>query len=1113
MAKDTRQWLEDIGLGEYADEFEENRIGLTHLPDLTEDDLKELGVAAMGDRKSFMLAIKNPGDIEIAPLRNDSLTTAEHRSSDAERRQLTVMFCDLVGSTQSSQQLDPEDLREVIGAFQEACTSATARYDGYIARYMGDGILIYFGYPQAYEDNAERAVRAGIGIIEAVERLKTRADSALEVRVGIATGDVVVGDIIGEGASEEHAVLGDTPNLAARLQGVAEAGQILIGATTQQLIGNAFDLDDLGPKNFKGFNKPSPTWAVLGESFAENRFDAAHNQKLNRLLGREHELGMLLSRWGLAKGNEGQIMLLSGEAGIGKSRMILALRDELTESSYFHLGYQCTPHHTNSAFYPIIQRLERSAGFANEDTDEAKLDKLEFLLKPTADNLETVAPLIASLLSLPGEARYGSLELTPQQLRDQTITVLINQVLVLSQRRPVLFVVEDAHWIDPSTEYLIGEIMSRTDDAAGLMLITHRPNYEPPWTGHTHQASMKLSRLSRNLVAEIVRDIGGRELSGNMIERIIARTDGVPLYVEELAKSVAESGAAASDQNPEDHIPESLQASLIARLDRLSDAKNIAQIGAVIGRDFPYALIAAATEITSAELDYALDRIVASELMFCRGTPPEAIYTFKHALVRDAAYESLLKSTRREFHHAIAEALAERFQDLSETQPEILAYHYTEAGNIERAIDYWRLAGKRATEHLANLEAAAHCAKGLDLIEKVTETPERTRQELALYLTLGTSLLSTKGYAAPEVGRAYDRARELCEQVGDRLQLFPVLFGQWINTQQRGRPAAAKALAEETLALARERSDPAELLQGHHATWTTLLSLSDMPSCLHHAEQGVAIYDIDKHRAHAFLYGGHDPGVCGRNHIAISRWFLGYPDQALKEAHSAMNLAKELSHPFTQVLAFAFSSFLHHYRREPGPTRECAEAAMTLSNEQGLAPHYGNVGRILRGWSMATERPDEGLAEILRGVATMEDMGTMFRLSYFLGVMAEVNGWAGQPDEGLAVIAKALPLAEESGERKWEPELYRLKGELLLAGSTGKQDQAEDCFNQAVEVACGASLKSLELRAVTSLARLWSSQGKVREARETLAPLYGWFTEGFDTPDLKDAKELLDELG
>ena len=1051
---------------------------------------------------------------------------ATREAAEADRRQLTVMFCDLVGSTALSERLDPEDLREVIHAYQETSAEVVERFDGFIAKYMGDGILVYFGYPQAHEDDAERAVHAGLGVVETMGELNAGLGEekgvTLAVRVGIATGLVVAGDSIGEGASEEKAVVGETPNLAARLQGLAEPNTVVIAPSTHRLAGGLFVYDDLGPQPLKGISDPVRAYRVREASDAPSRFEATAERRLTPLVGREEEIGLLLKRWDQAKDGDGQVVLLSGEAGVGKSRILRSFRERLEDELRNRVLYYCSSYHQNSAFYPAIDQLERGLRFKKDDGAAKKLDKLEAVLGELGLPVPEIAPPLASLLSLPAGDRYPPPPLGAEEMKKKILEALVAVFEAMASQDPVLMVVEDVHWVDPSTLELLGLLIEHLRSARVVLVITYRPEFDSPWGGHAHVTGLTLNRLSRKeSAAMIARVAGGKDVPEEVLGEIVAKTDGVPLFVEELTKTVLESDLLEEAEDryvlsgplPPLAIPASLQDSLMARLDRLAPVKEVAQLAATLGRTFSHELLAAVSPLKGEKLEDALSQLLNAGLIYRHGLPPEVTYEFKHALVQDVAYQSLLKGKRLQFHKRIAQALEERFPETAETKPELLAHHFTEAGLDERAVEYWQRAGQRASERSANLEAIAHLTKGLELIKGLPETPEHAKQELGLHITLGPALMSTKGWAAPEVEQVYLRARELCQKVGEPSQLFTVTWGLWLLYQQRAQLKTAQGLVDEVLALAEGQADPAFRLQAHHAAWTTLFSLPDLSSCRDHAEQGIALYNLDEHRSHAFLYGGHDPGVCCRANGALTLWFLGYADQALERAYDAVTLAQELSHPFSLSIALSFSTWLHQYRQEARLAEECAEATIALCTEQGIAPHYLAAGTVLRGWALAAEgQAEEGIAEMRQGLVAWRSTGVELRGSYYLALLAEAYGHIGQAEEGLSVLAESLDLVEKTGERRWEAEIHRLKGQLLLVQSAKNAAEAEGCFNQAIDIARRQLAKSLELRAATSLARLWQGQGRSGEAQELLASVYDWFTEGFDTADLKEAKALLEEL-
>ena len=1126
MSDGITKWLEELGLGKYVKVFAENDIDLEVVPHLTDADLEKLGLS-LGHRRKLQGAVQALGETQPTPreARPPSTDADTPRAREAERRQLTVMFCDLAGSTELSQRLDAEDLREVNRAYQDACKAAIERYDGYVARYMGDGVLAYFGYPQAHEDDAERAIHAGLGVVEAMMILNNtvgdKQDIKLGVRVGIATGPVVVGDIIGEGASQESAVVGETPNLAARLQALATPNTVVVGSGTRQLAKGRFEYDDLGTQELKGIAEPVRAWRVIAPATAESRFEAAHRTGLTPLVGREHEIGLLLERWEQAKEGDGQVILLSGEAGIGKSRITETLRERTAGDDPVRLRYQCSPYHTNSALHPVIEQLERAAQFDAEDTSEAKFDKLESLLAQGASDVEAVAPLFAPLMSIPSKGRYAPLEMTAERQKEQTLEALVSQMEGLSQIRLVLLIFEDVHWADPTSLELLELIIERAQSLPALVVITFRPEFPPPWAGYTHVTTLTLNRFTRSLAAALVEKVtAGRPLPDEVLEQIIEKTDGVPLFVEELTKTILESGLLTEEPDKyvlsgplsEVAIPATLHDSLMARLDRLGAVKEVAQTAAAIGRAFDYDLLAAVSPLSFAELHDALDQLIDAELVFRRGRPQEGGYIFKHALVQDAAYGSLLKSKRQELHGRVAGVLEKRFPERAETEPELLAHHLTEAGHPERAIVYWNQAGKRASEGSANHEAIAHLETALRLADELPRTEARDQQQLAALMTLGPALLATRGMATEQAVRVYQRARELSEEVGEPAQQFAVTWGQWILYLNRGQLEKARELTEQLLIIAGTQPNSESRLQAHHATSVTLVALDELLSARSHAEQALDVYDINEHRSQAFHFGGHDPGVCCACHLASVLWCLGFVDQALGRVYEAVKLAEELSHTFSLAHAQMFAARIHQFRREARLTKAHAEALITLCVKEGFAEVLA-AGQILRGWAMASDgEPDTGIEAIRCALNEWHATGARVRHVYHLGLLADAYGQTTTPTQGMRTVEEAIAVVRETGERHWEAELYRLKGELLLLPTTRAMSEAQGCFHHAIELARERGAKSLELRAATSLARLWQHQGKRDDARDLLAPVHDWFTEGFDTADLKDAKTLLKQL-
>src|SRR5918995_3753889 len=1116
------QWLEQRGLAQYARAFKEHNIGFDVLPGIGDEDLKELGVP-IGDRKRLLKAIadlrmslEGAGDAMIsAAARGPPL-----RRVDPERRQLTLLFCDLVASTELSARLDPEELREVVHAYQACVAAVVTRFEGHVAKYRGDGVLVYFGYPGAHEDDPERAVRAGLELVHAVAKLRIRPDVELEARVGIATGEVVVGGLVGQGSAEEHAAIGETPNLVARLHALGEPGSVIIGRRTRRLVGDLFEVASLGVHHLKGFSEPVQAWRVIGEGSAESRFEALRGASPTPLVGRDHELGLLLERWHRAKEGRGQVVLLSGEPGIGKSRLIRALRERLGGESYMPLSHYCSPYHQNSAFYPVIGLLERAVGLSRAEPPECQLDKLEALLSVSTEPVEEVVPLLAALLGIPTGDRYSPLDLSPERQKARTFEALLDQMEGLARRQPVLSLYKDLHWVDPSTRELLGLILDRARRLPVLVIMTFRPDFIPSWPRRRHVTPIALGPLGRRQsIAMIEWLTDGRALPTTVLDQILAKTEGVPLFIEELTKTVLASGLLKNGGDryelagplPQLAIPTTLRDSLMARLDRLPPAKEVAQVAACIGREFTYPLLAAISPLPHAKVQTALDRLAAAELVFSRGTTPEASYAFKHALVRDAAHETLLKAQRQQLHGRIATVLEERFPETVETEPELLAQHCTEAGLIEQAVEYWQRAGQQALARSATAEAVAQLDRGLKLLVGLPDGPERRRRELGLQLVLGPALIAAKGFAAPETGRAYARACELCRELGDITKLLPALYGQSVVHWQRAELAAAHEGARELLRLAEEQGDDAAEVVGHRTLGTFLFQLGRLAESLAHSESGLALYDPVRDRSSRFIYAIDSRVVC-LLWLSQALLALGYPEQAQVRQGEALATARELAHPNTIAQALFCDWTLHQLLRDGRAGQAQAEALIALTTEQGL-PLWLAAGVVIRGWALAAGgRAEEGIAVIRRGLADYRATGAALFSPYFLVLLADAHGRADQATIGLSLLADALEGVERTGVRWVEAELHRLRGELSLALPEPDQSEAEACFRQALAVAHEQQAKLWELRAATSLARLWRDQRRRNEAHDLLAPIYGWVTEGFDTVDLNEAKALLDAL-
>ncbi len=868
---------------------------------------------------------------------------------DAERRQLTVLFCDLVNSTQLASQLDPEDLREVVRAYQATCAEVIQRFEGHIAQYLGDGLLVYFGYPQAHEDDAQRAVRTGLEIVEAMGTLNARlahdTDIRLAVRLGIHTGVVMVGEV-GGGGRQEQLALGDTPNIAARLQSLAAPDTVLISAVTYGLMQGYFACHALGTQELKGVAQPLSVYRVLHESGLQTRLDVAAARGLTPLVGRDAEVALLRERWAQVTEGQGQVIVLTGEAGIGKSRLLQSLKDAVAHDAHTRWECRCLPYYQHTALYPLIDLWHRALHWPQHASPAEKLATLEQALRQYRPPLAETVPLLAQVLSLPvPEERYPPLTLSPQRQKHKTLETLLAMVLEVAEQQPVLLIVEDLHWVDPTTLEWLSLVIDQAPTTALGVLATCRPEFQVPWRSRSYLTQLTLRHLARPHVEQLIGQVtGGKTLPAEVMRHLVEKTDGVPLFVEELTKTVLESGLLTAREEQYTltgpvaamAIPTTLHDLLMARLDRLATVKGVAQLGATLGREFAYALLQAVAPLDAATLQQALQRLVEAELLYQRGVPPQATYLFKHALIQEAAYQSLLKSTRQQFHQRIAQVLEAQFPDIAETQPELLAHHYTEAGLSAPAVVYWQRAGERALQRSAHVEAIGHLSKGLEVLQALPDTLERTRQELLLRTTLGPALMAAKGYAAPEVEHAYARACALCQQIGDTPQFFPVLRGLLQFYLLRAELQTARELGEQLLGLAQQAHDPALLLEAHTALGSTLNYMGELAAAQVHLEQGIVLYNRQQHRTHALLYG-QDTGVTCLSFAALTLWLLGYPDQALQRSHEALTLAQEVVHPFSLALALFFAAWLHQHRREGPLVLERAEARITLAAEHGFA--------------------------------------------------------------------------------------------------------------------------------------------------------------------------------
>jgi class 3 adenylate cyclase/predicted ATPase len=1053
------------------------------------------------------------------PLESPLATNFSSRpAQSAERRQLTVMFVDLVGSTALSARLDLEDLREIFHRYHRCCATEINKAGGFVAKYIGDGVLAYFGYPQAHEDDPEHAVRAGLAVIDAVGGLL--APQRLQARIGIATGVVVVGDLLGTGSAQEQTVVGETPNLAARLQALAEPDDCVIAESTRRHIGSLFQLRELGPQQLKGFAEPQFAWSVVSANRALGRFEALRSAAIP-LVGREEELELLLRRWRQAGSGEGRVVLLGGEPGIGKSRLVMELEGRLEAKQHATLRYYSSPNDSDSAFHPIVMQLERSAGLQRHDAPSVNLDRLRAVLQPLP-NRDTDIQLVGDLLSIATADCFAPLTLSPGIKKQKTLDALAWQLEGMSQRQPLLVIYEDVHWLDPSSRELLDISAERAARLPVLLVVTFRPPFQPPWAGQAHVTTLSLNRLARREGAALVESVVGRNLlSAKTTEEIVERADGIPLFVEELTKVILETGVQPDNSSKPPQtapyaaltVPDTLYASLMARLDRLDpDAREVAQIGAAIGREFSYELLVRVARRTGEELQGALTALGDAGLAYCRGTQPQAVFLFKHALVRDAAYGSLLRKSRQELHVQIAKVLEESFPETAEMQPEVIALHYSKGGRAEEAVTWWRAAGQRASRLSQNAEATVHLSKALELIAAVEGGRDRDLLELSIRIDLGGPLIGSKGWNAPELEENYARAWALCERTGVTEQAFPVLWGQYVADGYRatGGLAITEEKANRFLQLAKLQQDKGLEVVGHRMLGVQLVSRGDFARGRQHLEQAIALYDPAHHQSLAFTYSL-NPRVSALVTLGLTLQYLGFPDQASHFGERGVEEATQSGHFNTLGVALHLTGRLRAYQRNGTQLRRLASQLITLSREQG-ATDWLLAGEILLAWQNAREGALEpGLEVIKRGVDGLRARKLNIWLPNYLLMQAELCSEAHRFDEALQLLDEAFELMHSQDHPVCEAELHRLRActEFSRGASASV---VESCFDRSLDVARGQGTKFWELRAATSRARFWRHRGMHAEASTLLAPLYDWFTEGFNTFDLREAKGLLDAL-
>jgi class 3 adenylate cyclase/tetratricopeptide (TPR) repeat protein len=1108
---DIAAWLRGLGLERYVPAFRDNEIDWEVLPKLTSEDLREIGVAAIGHRRKLLDAIAAIG--VTVPTAVTVVPSDAPVPTDAERRQLTVMFCDLVGSTELSARLDPEDLREVIAAYHRSVADVVAGFDGFVAKYMGDGVLVYFGYPRAHEDDAERAVRAGLGVVESVCQLNVKSVK-LQARIGIATGLVVVGDLIGEGSAREQSVVGETPNLAARLQVLAEPGTVVIAAATRRLVGELFEHRDLGVVEVKGIAAPVPAWQVLRLSVLPSRFEALRGSALTRLVGRNEEIDLLLRRWARAKTGDGQIVLVSGEPGIGKSRIAAVLEERLHAEPHLRLRYFCSPYHQDSALFPFIDQLSRAAELARDDPPAASLEKLEALLALAAPPEEDVA-LLADLMSLPPSSRHPLPDLTPLRRKERTLEALIRQLEGLVRHGPVLILFEDAHWIDPTSRELLDLTIERARRLPVLLIVTFRPEFQPPWTGQSQVTMLALNRLDRrDRIALAVQVAGDKALPDQVAAQIVERADGVPLFVEELTKSVLESGLMREEANryvldgalPPFAVPMSLHDSLMAQLDRLPSMRQVAQVGAVIGREFPYALLQAVSSLPEDELGTALARLVASKLVLQRGIPPDAVYSFKHMLVRDAAHGSLLHDRRRILHLQVAERL-ERSEGGFTAEPELVAYHFAEAGSADRAIDYHVKAAEHAMARYALPEMVSHLHRGLGLLSSLPDSAETRQRELLLQVALGRGLIDQVGSANEEGHAAFLRAHELSVELNNTEFLLPILYGLQVYHFSRSEPVIVSRYAKEILELGQRAGNRQVILLGERVGGSAYLVLGRFAEARSAYERLLSLYETDKD-AGLVPNTLRDPLVAGCAFLAICLTVMGYSAQGASASRRGLSHAEHLRDAISVIFSLRRGCIEAMLRRDVDLVKAMSSRLLEFSIEQQTFLG-GTEAHLFQSWALLHERNDRSLnAQLLRSLDRIKEAKIWTMLPFMMATSAELLGMLGDREAARALVTRAVELVGLTDEQWCQPEIMRLEAEFLCENTADKADM----LRRSIELSHKMGGNLWKLRSAMDLAKLWRDEGQHSKARELLVPIYAWFTEGFTTLDLERARRLLQEL-
>jgi predicted ATPase/class 3 adenylate cyclase len=1047
---------------------------------------------------------------------------ARDASGEAERRQLTVLFCDIVGSTRIAAELGAEDWHGMLRAYQHSVAGVVERFDGSVAQYLGDGVLVYFGYPVAHEDDAERAVRAALAIVEAIAARRPEFEEhygrGLAVRIGIHTGPVVVGEV-GSGAHHETLAVGAASHIAARLQAEAKPDTVLISAPTLQLVRGIFVTDDRGPHELEGIVEPVQLYRVISATGVRSRLDVSSVDGLTPFVGRRKEIELLLESWSHAREGRGQVVLLRGEAGIGKSRLVQVFHEQLAEEPHRWIECRASKFHSHSAFHPLSQLIEETLHVGPEHSAEQKLSMLEAELEAAGLAPSETVSLFASLLGLPISERDAPLAISAEARRKRTLEALVKWLLAQAGQQPVVLVLEDLQWIDPSSLDVLSLLIDRVSNVPVLLVPTFRSSFEPLWAPKPYVRHVTLDPLTRPETEAMVAGVtGGRSLPRVVLDQVVTKTDGVPLFVEEFTRTVLESGLLVefegryerTDPLPEFSVPATLQDSLMARLDRLGPAKNTAQLAALLGRDFPRELLAAVSTDPQS-LEHDLVRLVNAGILQRAEATTSPSYTFKHALIQETAYRSLLKATRRAWHQRVVRVMEERFPGHVAAEPERLAWHSEEGGLTEKAVGYYQRAGERAALRSASAETIQHLTRSIELLNKLPESPAHSEKELALQLELGTTLVATKGWASQDAAAAYGRARALCERIGEPPQLFQVMRGLITFYVGRAELDTAHGLVTRLMELAEQAGESSLLLMAHEHLGILHYFYGNPSKALEHFEQAIALYNPAEHRHLAQLHG-EDLGVFSRIWMAWALWLVGYPDQAVERSLEAIVLGEEASHPFSLGYALLWTAIVHVMRREPKHAQELARQAIAVAEPQGFAFVLAG-GRLIEAWARlqapldqtAMEAAAQHFKECVTQVGTT---GNMANAPMMMGYLADAYHRAGRDTQALGSIDAGLALSLATRQTQWDAELHRMKGELLLQDGANEAE-AEDLFHKALEIARNQQARSLELRAALSLARRWTKQGQPERSSQLLAPIYAWFTEGFDSPDLVEARVLL----